>query len=67
MGLGGIRGVFERRGRKGFAKCAEESKEKNKTKKEEIQLLIKKFECIFYISFFFFCALCETFAPSAFK
>jgi hypothetical protein len=31
----GIRGIFERRGREGFAKCAEEVREKIKPKKKE--------------------------------
>jgi hypothetical protein len=34
--LGGLkRGFFERRGRKGFAKCAEEDREKEDKKKNE--------------------------------
>ena len=75
----GIRGeygrVFERRGRKDFAESAEGiQKVKNKFKEEEtkkLETLVKYSHQIcskfFGFLFLFFCALCEIFAPSAFK
>jgi hypothetical protein len=72
-----MRGFFERRGREGYAKGAKEEKKKRRKKKEK-QDEIKKankaqinpLKHIFLILNFFgflFCALCVTFAPSAFK
>jgi hypothetical protein len=71
-------GVFERRGREGFAKGAKEDKEKIKPKKElnlktRSSATFKEWACLLhflyflYFLYFLFCVLCETFAPSAFK
>jgi hypothetical protein len=73
-----IRGVFERRGRKGYAEIAKEDKKEYKKYTRPLAYL---FGFVFLqFSFFFFlifknfvftfspfCALCETFATSAFK
>ena len=58
-------GVFERRGREDYAKSAEGEKNKYKILKTHL-----KIGSSFYLPFgffVFFCALCVTFAPSAFK
>ena len=77
-GAGSGSGKFERRGREGFAKGAKKDKEdkkvKDKRQKKKIRkpnlkyFLCKSRELIFvFFWYFLFCALCETFAPSAFK
>jgi hypothetical protein len=67
---------FERRGREGFAKVAKVAKKTRKGEKEYKKYNLKNikkypiniyFDFLFCILFVFFCALCETFAPSAFK
>jgi hypothetical protein len=66
---GEIRGLFERRGREGFAENAKREY-KNKTKNtKEFNAKQPKLFFKFWLFIFsdFFCALCETFAPSAFK
>jgi hypothetical protein len=57
---------FERRGRKGFAKDAKKREKKN-TKFYLKILILFLFNFLLFVFFIFFRALCETFAPSAFK
>jgi hypothetical protein len=75
---GGKRGFFERRGREGFAKCAEKKyqkipkniKIKDKTSREFMDLASYFLYFLYFLVFLlsiFFCELCETSAPSAFK
>jgi hypothetical protein len=69
-------GIFERRGREGYAESAEEDKENTKSrcrKNSKIQLFRNPdgwftFTVFFGFHFvFLFCVLCATFTPSAFK
>jgi hypothetical protein len=71
--LGRDRGFFERRGREGFAKGAKKENTKIKPKikyclhQSKLIALSWNFNFVFLFSDVFFCALCETFARSAFK
>jgi hypothetical protein len=61
--------LFERRGREGCAENAEKYQRipKKEKKENETKNFLKIFLMYFLFSLSSFCALCETFAPSAFK